>query len=163
MYQPTAYAVPANMRAFRAVTLTISPVGASLARPAQTSPASRTNCSIAAKALEECARGANRVFRRTKPNAEGESGLVTCLRRLEKCVHRPTISLGWVAARVHGSNVDAGVLLHQVDPRARRLNLVANRRPHRKPVALRSAEIGRSVVHRAILLNQVGHQIVDWL
>src|ERR1700730_1855855 len=34
---------------------------------------------LGAKALEERTRGTNRILRRAEPNAEGESGLVTCL------------------------------------------------------------------------------------
>src|SRR5262249_26456630 len=96
-------------------------------------------------------------------DAKRKSGLVARLRGLEERIEYPVIGLRRGARRIHGLNVDARVLLHQVDARARSLDLVADRRGHRKPTAFRSTEISHDVVHRTILLDELGHDVVDRL
>src|SRR5262249_8250328 len=116
-----------------------------------------------AEALEDDTGGNNRILRWSKPDPKRESGLVARLRGLEERIECPVISVRRGAGRIHGLNVDAGVLLHQVDARARSLDLVADRRRHRNTTVLSSTEIGHDVVLRTILLNQLDHDVVDRL
>jgi hypothetical protein len=115
------------------------------------------------EALKERTRGTNRIFRGAEPDTKGEARLVTCLGRLEERIDGPRVSLRWLTRRVHGLHIYVSILLHQVETRAWWLKLVADRCRHRKPMALRSTEVDRGVVHRAVLLDQLGHHIVDRL
>lgn len=107
-----------------------------------------------AEAVEDRARRIDIVGRRAESDAEGMVGLVAALRRLEEGVERPGVRLGRGAGGIHCLNVDAGVLFHQVDARARPLDLAADRRGHAQPLATDLAEIFDGTVHGAILLDQ---------
>src|SRR5262249_2694209 len=67
------------------------------------------------------------------------------------------------AAGIHAPHVDAGMLLHQVDARARSLDLAADGRRYREPGAVGAGEVFDGGVHRAVLLDELGHDLVDRL
>ena len=60
-------------------------------------------------------------------------------------------------------HVDAGVLLHQIDARARALDLAADGGRHRDPAAVRACEIFDRRIDLAVELDQLGHDVVDRL
>ena len=94
----------------------------------------------------------------------GKPGLVAGLGRLEECVERPVSALGGAAGRIHGLHVDAGVLLHEVDARARPLDLAADGRRHREPMPFARARDSSTVsLTGAVLLDQRLHDVVDRL
>jgi hypothetical protein len=100
------------------------------------------------------------VGRRAETDAEGMTALVTGFGRLEERVVRPGIRLGRCARRVHGLHVDAGEVLHEVDARARPLDLAAYRGGHAQPLAVDLAEILDGAIDRAVQLDQRLHDIV---
>ena len=86
-----------------------------------------------------------------------------CLRGLEHGIERPGVRLRRAAGRIHRLHIDAGELLHQVDARARALDLAADGRRHREPLAVEPREIFDRRVDLAVLLGQLGHDVVDRL
>ena len=70
-------------------------------------------------------------------------------------------ALGGLPGRIQGLHVDAGVLLHHVDARARPLDVGAGGGRHREPMSVRVAEIRDRVVDGAVLLDQRPHDVVD--
>ncbi|TMJ46463.1 MAG: hypothetical protein E6G84_14350 [Alphaproteobacteria bacterium] len=111
--------------------------------------------------VEDRARSIHRIRRCAEPDAEREAGLLARLGRLEKRLERPVLGLRRRAGRIHGLHIDAGMLFHQVDARARPLDLAADRGRHRDPTALGLAEIFDRGIHGAILLDQRLHDVVD--
>ena len=91
------------------------------------------------------------------------AGLVAGFGRLQEGVDGPAVGLRGRSGRIHRLHVDAGVLLHEVDARARSLDLAADGRRHGEPGALVLAEILDGAVDRAILLDQRLHDVVDGL
>ena len=84
-------------------------------------------------------------------------------RGLEHGVQGPGLGFGRAARGIHGDDVDAGMLLDQIDARARPLDLAADRRRHRDPMAVGARKIVDRRVHRAVLLDQLRHDVVDRL
>src|SRR4029450_5088910 len=80
---------------------------------------SRTIC------LEEGAGGIDVVAGLAETDAEGNAALLTGFRSLQEGVQVPVVGLWRAARRIHGLNVNAGVLLHQGDARAGALDLAA--------------------------------------
>ena len=113
------------------------------------------------EAVEERTRGVDVVGGLAKPDAERVSSLLAGLRGLEEGLIRPAIRFRRGAGRIERRHVDAGMLLHQVDARARALDLRADGRRHGEPVAVGLAEIGHGVVHGAVLLDQRLHDVVQ--
>ena len=111
--------------------------------------------------VEDRARSIHRIRRCAEPDAEREAGLLARLGRLEKRLERPVLGLRRRAGRIHGLHIDAGMLFHQVDARARPLDLAADRGRHRDPTALGLAEIFDRGIDRAVLLDQRLHDVVD--
>jgi hypothetical protein len=60
-------------------------------------------------------------------------------------------------------DVDAGVLLQEIDARAGALDLAADRRRHSDPVVVRAAEILDRIVDRTVQCDQLLHDLVDGL
>ena len=110
--------------------------------------------------MEDRAGSIHRIRRRAESDAEREAGLLARLGRLEKRLERPVLGLRRRAGRIRGLHIDAGMLFHQVDARARPLDLAADRGRHRDPTALGLAEIFDRGIDRAILLDQRLHDVV---
>src|SRR6202790_1187356 len=102
--------------------------------------------------MEDRAGGYNRILRRAEPDPERESGLLARLRGREEGIERPVVRFRRCAGGVHRLDVDAGVPLHQVDTRARTLELTADRGWHGNPVALGFTEILDRRIHGPVLI-----------
>ncbi len=113
-----------------------------------------------AEAVEDHAGGVDIVGCRAEADAEGVTALVAGLGRLEEGVERPGVRLGRSACGIHRLHVDAGQVLHEVDARARPLDLAADGRRHAQPLAIDFAEIFDGAVHGAVLLDQRLHDVV---
>jgi hypothetical protein len=83
--------------------------------------------------------------------------------RLEERIERPIFGLGRGAGWVQGLNVDASMLLQEVDARAGPLDLIADRCRHGEPMAFGAAEVGDDVVDWAVVFDELGHHVVDGL
>ena len=92
-----------------------------------------------AKRIEDRACGVDGVRRRTETDAERKAGFLAGLGGLQKGLERPSIRLGRAAGGVHGLNVDARVLLHEIDARHRALHLAADGGGHADPLTLNLA------------------------
>src|SRR4029450_2312324 len=96
---------------------------------------------LGAEGLEERAGGIDRVGRLPEADPEREAGLVAGFGGLQEGVDGPALGLRRGAGRIQCLDIDAGVLLHEIDARARSLDLAADRRRYREPGALTAAEI----------------------
>ena len=65
-----------------------------------------------------------------------------------------------VGRRPHGANVNAGMLLHQIETHASGLQLCAGHRGNGHPSATWLAQIFGRRGHRAVFLGQVAHHII---
>ena len=83
------------------------------------------------------------------------------LSRLEESVERPVLRLGRLPGRIQGLHVDAGVLFHQIDARARSLDIGTGGRRHGKPMSIRITQILDRLVDGAVLLDQRLHDVID--
>ena len=89
-----------------------------------------------------------------RPMPKGKPALWQASAALSEGVERPRIGLGRCAGRIHRLNVDAGMLLHEIDARAGSLDLAADGRRHGEPLAIDLAEILDGTVHGTVLLDQ---------
>ena len=112
---------------------------------------------------EERADGVDGVARLAKTDAERNAALMAGLCRLEERVRRPVVRLGRAACRIHLLHVDAGVLLHQVDARARPLDLAADTSGNGEPFVAGLAEILDGAINGAILLDERFDNVVHRL
>src|SRR5271166_3973274 len=94
------------------------------------------------------------------------AGLRAFFRRCEEgipCSVLGELIVGRGFGRVHSSDVEAGILLHQVDARARRLRLGTDAGGHDYPMTAGLAEIFDSLANPAVLLDQRGYDVVHRL
>ena len=120
--------------------------------------------SVGAERLEDRAGGIDRlssVVPRPMPN--GSPALWQASAAFSMASSVQPSAFGARAGRIHRQHVDAGVLLHQVDARARALDLAADGRRHGDPLAVGLAEVLDRRVDRAVLLDQLRHDVVDRL
>ena len=101
------------------------------------------------------------------PEAEAD-GAARLLQLLGGDHHRlpiPVIGFlgGRLVHRVHRQDVDAGVLLEEIEPRARRLHLRAGNCRHGDPFAAGLAQELGSRRHLAVLLDERVHHVVERL
>jgi hypothetical protein len=116
-----------------------------------------------AERMEDGAGRVDIVRRRAEPDAEWKSRLVAGFRSLEVGVERPVVGLWRAADGIHRLDIDAGVLLQEIDARAGALDLAAHRCRHGDPFAVDLAQIFDRPVDVAVLLDEVGHHVVDRL
>ena len=97
--------------------------------------------------------------------AESEAGLVALLGGDEEGVPGPAVGrLGrLLAGRIHGKDVDAGVLLHEVEAAACRQEQGAADAGHRQPFALRLGQVLVLRADRTVAGEHLGHDVVDRL
>ena len=84
-------------------------------------------------------------------------------RRLQERVQRPVVGFRRAARRIHRLHVDVSVFLHQVDARARPLDLTADAGGNAEPLAIGLAKVSDRVVYFAVLLDKGIHDVVHGL
>src|SRR6516165_5115656 len=113
--------------------------------------------------MEYRTRSENRIFGGTEPDSKRESTLLAGLRGCEEGIECPVVRFRRSAGWIHRLDIDAGVPLHQVNARARTLDLTADRGWHGYPTAIGFAEIFGGRTHGAILLDQRRHDVIERL
>src|SRR6185437_4185614 len=103
--------------------------------------------------LKERACSIDAVGGLAQSDAEGITALMTGFGRLQESVRGPIVCLRLTTSRIHRLYVDIGVFFHQVDARARPLDLAADGSGNREPLATGLAEIFDRTVGLAILLD----------
>ncbi len=117
--------------------------------------------------VEQAADPVDRVGGLAHRQTDREAGLVQLLRRGDVGVPGPGIDLGLVpflfVGREHLAHVDAGVLLVEIEARAARLHLAADRGRNAAPGAFDLGEIFGDRADRAVFLDQAVDHVVERL
>src|SRR5262249_61199205 len=80
-----------------------------------------------------------------------------------ECIECSVFGLRRSTGRVHGLNVNAGVLLHKIDARTRSLDLAPDGGWHCDPMARRFGKVLDGRMDGAVLPDQRSHDVIDRL
>ena len=119
---------------------------------------------LRAVAVEDRADPLYRVARRAHRHAEGMTGLLRLPGGLGEELPVPLVGqllVGRRAGRIHLRDVEADDLFHQIDARAGRRQRAAIGGRHRDPMPVLLPEIFGAGIDRPVLLDELGHDIVD--
>src|SRR6516164_2862177 len=103
------------------------------------------------------------VFSLTQPDADWMVASVTSFGGLEHDIERPAICLRRAAGRIHCHHINPCELFHQIDARARAFDLTANACRDCDPMSACACQIPDCRIHLTIDLDEIGHDVINWL